>query len=464
VDRFNLSERICLTRNYSLNARDKLKNGNCRYVIIGAGAAGFAAAEVIRKYDASAEILPICEEPEGFYSRPALAFFLTGELNEAQLFPMKEQDYRRLNLKPLIAHASQILPNERLIELEDGSKVSYDRLLIATGATAAKSKAPGQELEGVIKLDNLGDARKILKLARRSRCAVVVGGGITALEIVEGLRARGVKVHYFLRKDRYWGNVLDETESKIVEHRLIEEGVRIHYHTDLAEILGRKGRVTGVRTQDGKIIECSLVAIAIGIIPRLELAKTAGLAIDRGILVNEHLQTSWPEIYAAGDVAQVFDPLTGKNVLDSLWGPARDQGRIAGLNMVGKSSVYLKPIAFNVTRLSGLTTTIIGAVGTGRDDDLVGIARGDSEIWRELPDAIAAQDNFNVNRLRILVGKNSIKGALVMGDQTLSRPLQQMILRQVDISSIRSKLLSSGPRLGEVIAGFWTELKLSHAA
>ena len=460
----NSNEPICLNQIHLLEARDELKNNIRRYVIVGAGAAGISAAETIREHDPGADVLPICEEPDGYYSRPGLAYYLTGELNETQLFPMKELDYRRLNLKPLIARATQILPAEHLIKLHDGSLVSYDRLLIATGATAARSTATGQELEGVIKLDNLNDARRILKLARRSRCAVVVGGGITALELVEGLRARGVKVHYLLRKDRYWGNVLDETESKIVEHRLIEEGVQIHYHTDLAEILGGRGRVVGIRTQDGKILDCNLVAIAIGIVPRLELAKTAGLDIDRGILVNEYLQTSQPEIYAAGDVAQVFDPLTGKSVLDSLWGPARDQGRIAGLNMAGKTAVYLKPIAFNVTRLAGLTTTIIGAVGSGRDEDLVGIARGDSEIWRELPDAIAAQDNFNVNRIRILVGKESLLGAVVMGDQTLSRPLQQMILRRADISPIRSNLLSPSARLGDVIAGFWTAWKFSHAA
>src|SRR3990172_5343238 len=180
-----------------------------------------------------------------------------------------------------------------------------------------------------------------------------------------------------------WNNVLDETESRIVEHRLKEEGVKIHYHSELAEILDRRGRVSAVRTQDGRYIECELVAIAIGIRPRKEMAEASGLDTDRGILVNEYLQTSQPDIFAAGDVAQVFDPLTGKSVLDSLWGPARDQGRIAGSNMVAKTAVYLKPIAFNVTRLAGLTTTIIGAVGGGRDEDLVGIARGDSEIWRE---------------------------------------------------------------------------------
>jgi NAD(P)H-nitrite reductase large subunit len=110
----------------------------------------------------------------------------------------------------------RIFIDQHLIELKDGSHIGYDRLLIATGASAARSAVPGANLQGVVKLDNLEDARRILSLARRRRVAVVVGGGITALEIVEGLVAKGVKTHYFLRRDRYWHNVLDETESRIV--------------------------------------------------------------------------------------------------------------------------------------------------------------------------------------------------------------------------------------------------------
>src|SRR6185436_20338695 len=141
-----------------------------------------------------------------------------------------------------------------------------------------------------------------------------------------------------------------------------------------------------------------------------------------------------PNIYAAGDVAQVYDPSTGTSILDSLWSPARQQGRAAGLNMAGKKTPYTKSVPFNVTRLAGLTTTIIGTVGRGRDDDLVGIARGDSETWRQLPDSMAAQTGFDVNRLRLLVGEKTLLGAIVMGDQKLSLPLERIISERVDIT------------------------------
>lgn len=434
-----------------------------RYIIIGSGVAGIAAAEAIRSLDPKGTITIIGDEKTGYYSRPGLAYYLTGELSEEQLTPYNTNDFKKLNIQRILTSVSKIHPQRTRLELADGSSIVYDRLLLATGARAATIHVRGFDLLGVVKLDNLNDARRILKLARKARPAVVIGGGITALEIVEGFRARGLKTNYFLRGDRYWGNVLDETESRIVENRLKEEGVKIHYHTELDEILGKRGRVIGVRTKDGRQIKCHLVAIAIGIRPRVELAEASGIDTDRGILVDQHMQSSAPNVYAAGDVAQVYDPYTGKSTLDSLWGPAREQGTTAGLNMAGEVTPYKRAIPFNVTRLANLTTTIIGTVGRGRDDDLVGIIRGDSETWRQLPDAIAAQSDFDINRLRVMVGEDRIIGAIVMGDQTLSKPLHQLVSQQVDISSIRKQLLQPKAPLADILADFYTQWKNEYA-
>jgi NAD(P)H-nitrite reductase large subunit len=268
-----------------------------------------------------------------------------------------------------------------------------------------------------------------------------------------------MNVHYLLRGSRYWGNVLDEQESRIVEARLQAEGVTLQHHAEVIEVLGKKGKASGVRLLNGQTLRCDLVAYAIGIRPRLDLAKQAELAVDRGILVNAYLQTNDPDIFAAGDVAQAYDPLSGRSILDSLWDPARQQGQIAGLNMAGSKTVYVKSPPLNVTRLAGLTTTIIGMVGGGHDDDLIGIARGDSETWRELPDAGVAQTGFDVNRLRLLVGEKTLLGAVVMGDQKLSRPLEKIISEKIDISPIREKLLVSNAKVGDVVAEFWTTLR-----
>jgi NADPH-dependent 2,4-dienoyl-CoA reductase/sulfur reductase-like enzyme len=402
------------------------------HVIIGSGVSGIAAIEAIRSLDSSSSITLIGDDPYGFYSRPGLAYYLTGELHDKALFPRTADNLRKLNFHYIKGQVTRILRAEHRLEIDHQSTVSYDRLLIAVGAQAIPLEVPGAELEGVLKLDHMSDAKLILKHARRGKTAVVVGGGITALELAEGLRARGMKVHYLLRGDRYWSNVLDEHESKIIERRLQEEGVTLHYHSEVIDVTGAAGKVNGIRLLNGQLLKCDLVAYAIGIRLRVGLAKQAGLAIDRGILVNEYLQTNDPDIFAAGDVAQAYDPLSGRSILDSLWTPARQQGHIAGLNMAGKEMAYLKAPPFNVTRLAGLTTTIIGTVGRGRDEDLVGIARGDSETWRQLPDCMVAQTGFEVNRLRLIMGEKTLLGAIVMGDQKLSLPLEKIISNKVD--------------------------------
>jgi NAD(P)H-nitrite reductase large subunit len=435
-----------------------------QYLIIGSGAAGMAAAEAIRSHDAHGHIVILSEEPHGYYSRPSLAYLLTNEIPEQSVYPFDARDLARLGVRLLHAPVAQLVPAAHEIILVNGTRLPYDRLLLATGAQAARLKAPGVDLQGVVKLDNLDDARQILKLARHARTAVVVGGGITALEIVEGLRARQVEVHYLLRGDRYWSNVLDETESRIVEARLQAEGVHLHYRTELAAILGDRGRVRAALTTAGEQIRCGIVAAAVGVLPRTELASAAGLRTERGVVVNEHLQSSAPDIFAAGDVAQVTDTRTGRALLDTLWSTALAQGRLAGLNMAGLASPYQRAASLNVTRLAGLTTTIIGAIGTGRrEEDTIAIVRGDSESWRSTTDAVAAQTEFEVNRVRVMIGQQTLVGALVMGDQTLSYPLQHLIAGQVDISPIRDHLLAPDAPLMDIIRGYWESHRASAA-
>ena len=172
---------------------------------------------------------------------------------------------------------------------------------------------PGAELDGVVKLDDLDDARDIIRRSAAAKNAVVVGGGITALEIVEGLRAHGVHVDYFMRQDRYWRNVLSERESRAVEEEL-QTRRRAHPSRSRSwpASSAASGRVVAAETGDGTQIPCELVAVAIGVRPRIELARAAGLACERGILVDEYLRTSEEDIFASGDVAETPNPVTGQ--------------------------------------------------------------------------------------------------------------------------------------------------------
>ena len=431
------------------------------YVVVGSGVAGLSAAEVLRERDPGATISLIYEEPHSFYSRPGLAYLLADLVPEEQLFARTQAELRDLRLNWIHARAAQLLPEAHQVTLSDGQGLTYDRLLIATGSTAVPPDFPGGDLAGVVKFDNLDDARRILKLAGRGRTAVVIGGGITALELVEGLRARGVRTHYFLRGDRYWANVLDEAESHIVQERLKAEGVVIHYRTEIEAALGRK-TLAGVETTTGEKLPCHILGVAIGVRPRLELAQPAKLKLDRGILVDEFLRTSAPDVFAAGDVAQVRDPRSGRAILDTLWSTALAQGRAAGANMAGAEVPYVKQVALNVTQLAGLMTTIIGAVGSGRDQDLVTISRGNSEAWSLLPQAQVIIEKHDVNRVRLLVGERTLVGAVVMGDQTLSRPLHRLIAEQADITPIRAALAADPASALSLISDFYAEWERDH--
>ena len=429
-----------------------------RYVIIGTGVSAIAAAEAIRLADNQSELSIVSEDPYVYYSRPGLAYYLTGEIPEKLLFPYKQNHYQNLNARFITARIQRILPAEKIILLDSLVRLPYDRLLIATGAQALPLKIPGADLNGVHKLDHLTDARALISKAKRGRTALVTGGGITALELAEGLAARWVKVHYILRSERYWPNVLDQVESSIIETRLKHEGIQIHHKSEIAEISGKNGRVIGAQLTNGSQMRADLIAYAVGIIPRISLAQDAGVTCERGILVDEFMQTNLPDIFASGDVAQVHDPVSGKYVLDSLWSPAREQGYAAGRSMVGERRPYYKPAAFNVTRLGGLTTTIIGMVGSGNDPDLIGIARGDSETWRQLPDAILTQNGFDVNHLRLMLGEHHIIGAIVMGDQKLSAAIQAIVHQKIDISSIHADLLKPNAPVADILASFCQEI------
>ncbi len=431
---------------------------NGRYVILGGGAAGYAAAGAIRGLDPRGDITLVSDEPYELYSRPGLAYLLSGIIPQALLFSRNKEEDGRLRIRRIQGHALGLDLEGKQVLLQDRSSLAYDRVVLAVGSRAVRPVIPGIGLPGVVTLDTLQDALRILDLSRRAKRAVVVGGGITALELAEGLAAQGVEAHYFLRKDRYWGNVLDPSESELVEQRMGDQGIHLHRHTELAGVIGGK-RVEGVVTQRGERLACQIVAVAVGISPRIELAVAAGIQTRRGILTDDYLRTSDEDVFAAGDAAEVLDPSSGAYRLESLWSLAIAQGRCAGENMAGAHKAYGTKVPFNVTRIGGVTTTIIGQIGQDEDDeDLVSIARGDSDTWRQRPEAFTAELDSAANRLRLVVGEHAILGAVVMGDQTLSRPLQHLIAERVDIAPIRSDLLHREKTMAEAILPYWRSL------
>ena len=229
----------------------------------------------------------------------------------------------------------------------------------------------------------------------------------------------------------------------------------MHYQTRVAETVSKQGILTGVVITGGETIPCQLLGVAIGVLPQVELAQQAGLATGHGILVDEYLKTSEDDIFAAGDAAQVRDPDSRETWYETLWPTARRQGYIAGANMTGAQIICKREAVFNAIRIAEIYTAIIGDVERQREPGILAVSSDDKESWqvcRQKEDVVHKDQS---NRVRVLVGAQTIVGAVVMGDQTLAQPLYQMIKDGTDISSIRP-FLGDHPELGiETIARFY---------
>lgn len=435
------------------------------FVIVGNGAAGLSAAEEIRRRDAQARIIILSDEPHLFYSRPGLAYYLSGDIPDKQVISRTAEYYRDLRLELVHSRCEQLQTAEHTAVLADGRRLSYAALLLAVGNRAVPAPFPGADLDGVVYLDMLDQARDIARKTRKARQAIAVGGGVTALEMVEGFHARGVHTHYLLRRDRYWSALLSEEESSLIESRLEEVGVVLHRNTQVVALEGRRGRVHRAQLSTGDTLPCDLVGVAIGVQPNLALARQAGLRTERGILVDEYLRTSAPDVYAAGDVAQIRDRWSGEYRLDSLWPSAIASGRAAGANMAGAGEPYEKGVPFNVGRLCGIMLTAIGQAAAQRtpDEAQMEISRGSSQVWTATPVANYSRMGrvTGSDSIRLVVRDNVLAGALVLGDQSLVTPLLELIGADVDVSPILPQLQDRECPFADVIKPFWQAWKAS---
>ncbi|MBI5303967.1 MAG: FAD-dependent oxidoreductase [Chloroflexi bacterium] len=436
------------------------------HLIIGNGAAGMSAAEEIRRRDHTAHITILSDEPVPMYSRPGLAYLLMGEIPETRVFCRTPDYYDQKHFHLIHARVASLDVARHAVNLDDGRAIVFDTLLLATGSSAVRASFPGSDLDGIVYLDNLANVQDILRrVDDGARAAVIVGGGITAMEMAEGLCHRGVETHYLLRKKTIWSALLTRAESQIVEDHARAIGVRIHYNEEIAEIIGAGKRVGGVCTTSGQRIACDLVGVAIGVRPNIALAKAAGITVERGIVVNELLESSAPGIFAAGDAAQVFDHWSGEYRVDDLWPSAIAAGRAAGANMAGGHTPYIKGVPFNAALLFGVHLTAIGQAGSGqRDADdgnetLQYQSRGSSEVWWARPGGpyTSAWSHHGDNSVRLVLRGDQIAGALILGNQDLADPLREVIAQRMDITPIRAQLQVGNDALARAVRALYEQ-------
>ena len=396
------------------------------------------------------------------YSRPGLAYVATGEIPPHQVIARTPEWYEQQRIERVQGEAVALDVKMKRVALADGRFFPYNRLLIATGARAVPPPYQGRELDGVVYLDTLDGTKQLLKKARRARRAVVIGGGITALEMVEGLAHQGVETHYFVRGSSLWSKVFNEAESAILEKKMRQHGVVIHYHTEVSAILGNwRGKVRAVRLRNGDEFKCDLFGVAIGVRPHLTWLKESPLQLDRAILVDDYLQTNVPDVYAAGDCAQVLDRWTGQYTLDVLWPSAVAEGRAAGVNMANGRVPYQKGTPFNVCLLFGLHITAIGQVNPSRDaadeaEEFQAISRGASEVWFTFPRHYSsAWSAKGPNTLRLVLDGDKLVGALIVGEQRTADALRDLIEHEADVTALKPFLQVESDLLKQEILNFW---------
>lgn len=357
-----------------------------QYIIIGAGPAGIIAAETLRKNAPDAEISIIGAESEPPYSRMAIPYFLEEKINEQGSYLRDHQHhYASHKIKVLQNTVTQINAADLQVSLNDGSVLAYDKLLIATGSNPATPPIPGIELDCVNNCWTLEDARKIIKLAKPGSDVVLIGAGFIGCIILESLVKRGVNLTVIETGNRMVPRMMNDKAGGLLKKWCIEKGVTVKTSCSVQSISKKSGGLlkkwskdsaATVTVSDGSEISADLIITATGVKPNTAFLEGSGIKVEQGVLVNEYLQTSDQNIYAAGDVAQALDFSTGLYEVQAIQPTATDHGRLAALNMTGKKTKHHGSINMNVLDTLGLISSSFGL--------WMGVEGGDTvEIYNE---------------------------------------------------------------------------------
>jgi apoptosis-inducing factor 3 len=308
-----------------------------RIVIVGGGAAGFAAAEMLRRRGFAGSITMLSNDEAAPVDRPNLSKdYLAGSAPEDWV-PLRGYDWyaeSKIDLK-LRTEVTALDAKAKELTLGDGSKIRFDRLLLATGAEPVRLDIPGAKQKHVHTLRSLADSRAIIAQAKSAKQAVVIGASFIGLEAAAALRTRDIEVHVVAPEKRPLECVFGPQLGDFIRTLHEEHGVKFHLEDSVTAI-----GTNNVTLKSGGTLDADLVVIGVGVRPRLALAEQAGLAIDKGVSVNEYLQTSAPDIYAAGDIARWPDPVSGERLRVEHWVVAERQGQTAALNMMGAKTRF----------------------------------------------------------------------------------------------------------------------------
>ena len=401
-----------------------------RYVIIGGGPAGINAASAVRARDPEGEILVLDRDQDPPYYRTELDTYIGGSTSDADL-PLHPQSYyeeQRITVR-LRTVVTRLRPEERSLELDGGDRVPFDSLLLAPGSLPLTVPWPGSLVRGVMTIRTWDDARRVVRHVTESdQTVLVVGGGVLGLILAEGIRQRGRPVVLLEREPRLWAPVLDEVASDLIRARLAEAGIRPFLREEVAEVLSKDGRVTGVRTTAGQRIETGLVVVAIGVRPDIEFLRGSGIRTDRGIFVDHEFRTNIRNIFAAGDAVQAYDAISGQFRVVTNWNNAAEQGKLAGAFMAGGGEPYRGLILSNTESFCGTRVSVLGVTHPPADGILV----------------LAGLDQAKGIYRKLVLRQDKLIGALLVGNTSGEGMMRKWILEGKPTSrdELKSKFLT----------------------
>jgi len=388
-----------------------------KYIIIGNGAAGTTAAANIRKIDGEGEITILSDEAYPFYSRIRLIEYLAGETDEKGLVIYKDIWYEKNNIKLLLnTPVSEIDKDKKEIIIPFGHRLKYDKLLIATGGLSFIPPIPGSDKHGVFTLRTIKDAIEINAYTEQAKKVIIIGGGVLGLEAGNSLRKRGHSITVVEFFPRLLPKQMDIEGAEILKAQMEGMGFTFYIGAKTREIIG-DDRAKGVKLEDGTIIDCDMIIISAGIRPNTELVNKLGLGLNKGLPVNDRMETEIQDIYAAGDLIKHRDVFYG------IWPAAEKQGEVAGVNMAGGNGLYTGTIPSNVLKLAGI--------------DL--IAAGDIDADGKLESIVQKNKEKFIYR-KLVIKDNTIVGCILYGNIENWKKIKRAIDEKKDISPLRKKL------------------------
>ncbi len=408
---------------------------NNAYVIIGNSASGLAAIESVRRIDKTSNIINISKEPHRPYSRCLLSYYLAGQYNKDILWIRHEDYYKKYNVEGLLnTTVAGVDVKNRALAIAGNKKISFDKLLIATGASAKSVDIKGADKRGVFVLRTLEDAQGILNMLPSVKKACILGGGLIGMRAAYALKKRGINVHVIVKSSHIFSQMLDAEAADMMRQHLETNGIEISTGLEAKEILG-KDSVEHLVLDDGNRLDCELIVIGKGVAANLEIVR-GQVKTNMGILANEHLETDNKDIYAAGDVAETYDILEGSNNVNQIWPAAIRQGKIAGLNMAGEEAKYEGTYGTNSLDFFDLAVMSFGVVKPKNDVD-----------FEELIEIDTTRRLYR----KIILRSNRIVGGVLINDVERHGILLHLALHKIDISDIKYILADEYFDFGKVV-------------